>query len=484
MSASLQNKAINSMIWCTVDKFGMLSLSFVSNLILARLLMPEAFGCIAILHVFLAVADIIVHGGFASAIIQKKDPTHLDYTSAFFCNLAISVTLYTILFHCAPLIANFYQLPVLCIVLRVQSIELIINSFSVVQLGIIKRNLQFKTLAFRDLIGSFIGLTAGVVCAIYGLDVWSLVVNVLASRIAGVILLWMASDWRPTFEFSIQSVKSLFGFGGILMVTSILSTIYDNLQSLIIGKFFSTTETGYVNQAKKLESVPAGALSSVVTQVSFPVFSKLQDEKNRLKYGLRKNIKSIQYVNLPMMVLLIIIAKPLMLLCYGEKWLMCVPYFQILCVGQLISVVNPIHCSVVMAVGNAKTHLLAQIIKFVVAIILISISVKRGVDALLWTLTIIPYIEFLVYSLINKKIVDYGVCAQLYDMLPTALVTALLAIVIKYIGKTIPLHPYSVMLVQSLIFVGLYIGITYIFKFDGFKVYSDVIAGKLKKNIK
>ena len=481
---SLQDNTINSMLWCTVDKFGMLSLAFVSNLILARLLMPEVFGCIAILHVFLAVADIIVHGGFASAIIQRKDPTHLDYTSAFFCNLAISVTLYVILFLCAPLIAVFYNLPILCTVLRVQSLELIINSFSVVQLGILKRNLQFKALAFRDLIGSFVGLAAGVVCAICGLDVWSLVVNVLVSRFIGTILLWKASSWRPTFEFSVQSVKSLFGFGGVLMVTSILSTIYDNLQSLIIGKFFSATETGYVNQAKKLETVPAGALSSVVTQVSFPVFSKIQDDKNRLRIGLRKNVKSIQYVNLPMMVLLIIIAKPLLLLCYGERWLMCVPYFQILCVGQLISVVNPINSSVVMATGKAKSHLFAQIIKCVVAIILISISVKRGVVALLWALTIIPYIEFLVYSLINKKIIGYGVFAQLYDMLPAALVTAIVSITTFYIGKIIPWHPYLVMLVQCLFFIGVYIGITGVLNFDGFKVYYNVVNEKLLKKHK
>lgn len=482
MESSLKDRAINSMIWVTIDKTGGYFLLFVSNLILARLLMPEDFGCIAMLQVFLAIADIIVHGGFGTALIQKKSPTHVDYASVFYINLAISVALYGVLFLVAPAIARFYSMPLLCVVLRVEAIELIINSFTVVQLSILKKNLQFKALAVRNILSSVFGLTACIVCAFYGLGVWSLVVNAIVNRIIGTLLLWKASTWRPSLEFSWVSVKELFGFGGFMMLSSIISTIYNELQSLLVGKFYSAADLGYVNQAKKLESIPSGALSSVVTQVSFPVFSKLQDNVEALKYGLKKNIKAIQYINLPMMLLLIVIAEPLIELLYGERWLASIPYFQILCVSRLLGVIVPLNMSIISAKGKGKQYLITQLIKCGFSIIVIVLSVHHGIYALMIALALIPFFEFTVCSMVNHRLINYGFLHQIGDIMPTfglALLLAALTYGLKYI---IPWHPYIIMTLQVLLYVVLYIGITKLLKFEAFNVYYDVIVNRFKKN--
>lgn len=484
MTASLKDSAINSMLWVTIDKTGGYFLVFVSNLILARLLMPEEFGTIAMLHVFLAISDIIVHGGFGSALIQKKNPTHIDYASVFYINLAVSILLYIILFIAAPAIARFYSMPLLSLILRVQAIELMINSFSVVQLSILKKNLKFKALAIRNVLSNFIGLTACVVCAFLGLGVWSLVINVIVSRLFGVLLLWKASDWRPTLEFSWQSVKELFGFGGFMMLSSIVTSIYNDLQSLLIGKFYSAADLGYVNQAKKLEGIPSGALSSVVTQVSFPVFSKLQDNVELLKTGIRKNIKSIQYINLPMMLLLMVIAEPLIELLYGERWMACVPYFQILCVSRFPGVIIPLNMSIISAKGKGKLYFVIQLIKCVFSIVVVVLSVRHGIYALMIALTLIPFFEFAVCSVVNNKLIHYGLFQQLRDILPTFGIAFLLAALTFGLKFIIPWHPYIVMVIQSLVYVVLYVGITKSLEFEAFDVYYNVLLKKVLKRKK
>ena len=482
MSTTLKDRAIKSMIWVTIDKTGGYALLFVSNLVLARLLMPEDFGCIAMLNVFLAFADILIHGGFGSALIQKKSPTRLDYSSVFYCNLFISIVLYLLLFFSAPAIAKFYQIPLLSKVLRVQAVTLIINSFTVVQLSILKKNLHFKALAIRNITSSVIGVIVCVVCAFLGMGVWSLVLNMLVSSSFGVLLLWRTSDWRPAMEFSFASIKELFSFGGLMMISSIVSSVYENLQSLIIGKFYSASDLGYVNQAKKLESVPSGALSSVVSQVSFPVFSQIQEDTVNLKNALKKNIKSIQYINLPMMLLLLVIAEPLILLLYGERWMECVPYFKILVFSRLIAAIIPLNMNIISAKGRGGLYLLTQIIKSTIAISLILISIPHGIRALLIAMALIPYFEFFVCTLINRRLVRYGLFEQLKDILPTFGIAIAVAVAVCFCGSFIHAHPYIIMFSQVLLYSFLYLLITGLLGFDAFNIYYSILKTKVYGN--
>lgn len=478
---SLKEKTIAGMFWSSVGRFGTMALSFVSNLILARLLMPSDFGVIGMLHVFIAVSGVFVTAGFGSALIQKKTPTHIDYTSVFWWNLAAAIVFYWILFFSGPLIARFYEMPELCPVLRVLSLSLIIHAFSIVQSNQLRKQLRFRELSMRSLGAAFLGTIVGIIMAFKGFSYWSLVAATLVSSFAGVLLLWKLSSWRPSWEFSVQSLKELFAFGFLMALSSLVETVYTNLQSLIIGKWYSPKDLGYYTQARKLEDVPTQSLSHIVNQVSFPVFSSLQDEKERLVATMRQNAKAINYVNFPLMALLIVIARPLITLLYGAKWEISIPYFQILCISSLVFSMNTLNTNIIKSLGKGKLYFWVQFGKRVLGLILIIIGARAGMMPLMWALTSIGYTSIIINMYVTGRLIGYGIKAQVRDLagyFATALVVAGL---VYLLGRVLPLHPYLVMFIQIVVFAALYIGLSRLFKFDSYYSYVNIVKQYIKK---
>ena len=376
----IKKKTVFGMIWTAAEKFGSMVMAFISNLILARLLLPEDFGVIGMLHIFIAISGAFMIGGFGDAIIQKKNTTHTDYSTVFMWNMVLSVFFYVIIFISSPAIARFYDMPSLCAVLRVYGLVLILVGLSVVQSSILRKELKFKLLSIRNLTASFCGLVVGIVMAFMGFGVWSLVISALVNQLMNAILVWRLSSWRPSIVFDKKSFKELFSFGGMMMLTSLVEKIYVNIQGLLIGKWYSANELGYYTQAKKLEDVPTSTLSYIVTNVSFPVFSKFQDDKNMLLYGLRKNIKAITYLNFPLCILLLVIASPLIELLYGAKWNSSVPYFQLLCLSGLLYTMNSLNGSVVKALGKGKLYFTLNLIQRIVGLLLMFAGVRYSVS--------------------------------------------------------------------------------------------------------
>lgn len=478
---TLKEKTVSGMIWSSVGRFGTMALSFVSNLILARLLMPSDFGVIGMLQVFIAVSGVFVTAGFGSALIQKKNPTHIDFTSVFWWNLAAAIVFYWILFACGPAIARFYAMPELCPVLRVQSLSLIIQAFSVVQTNQLRKQLRFRELSMRSLGAAFIGTIVGVVMAFRGYNYWSLVCASLVSSFTGVLLLWRLSSWRPTREFSIRSLKELFAFGGLMALSGLVETVYTNLQSLIIGKWYSPKDLGYYTQARKLEDVPTDSLSHIVNQVSFPVFSSLQDEKDRLVATMRKNAKAINYLNFPLMSLLIVIARPLITLLYGAKWEVSIPYFQILCISSLVFSMNTLNTNVIKSLGKAKLYFWVQLIKRLIGLVLIILGARAGMLPLMWALTAIGYTSIVINMYVNGRLIGYGIVGQIRDLIGYFVAALAVAGIVYLLGCILPLHPYLVMLVQILVYAALYIGCSRLFKFESYYSYIGIIKQYVKK---
>ena len=307
MSGDLKRKAVSGMLWSSFQKFGTMGISFVSNIILARLLTPEDYGCIGMLMIFILVANTFIDGGFGSALIQKKEPTQEDYSTIFYWNLFLSVVLYFALFASAPLIARFYNLPLLSSVLQVQGLVLILNSLSIIQQNRLRKQLLFKKLAIVSIISALLSLAITIYLAYLGWGVWALVAQQLLMSGFNAVLYWVVGKWNPSFVFSRQSFKELFGFGGFILLSNLINTFGNNVQSLLIGKFFSPATMGLYAQARKLEEVASTSFSSVVDQVSYPVLSAVQNDKQMMVSVLRKLIMSLAYICFPMMVLLILI---------------------------------------------------------------------------------------------------------------------------------------------------------------------------------
>lgn len=478
---NLKEKTISGMIWSTVGRFGTMALSFVSNLVLARLLMPGDFGVIGMLHVFIAVSSVFVTAGFGSALIQKKNPTHIDYTSVFWWNLAAALLFYWILFLSAPAIAGFYKMPELKPVVRVLSLTLIINSFSIVQTNQLRKQLKFKLLSMRTLGASFAGTVVSIVLALLGYRYWSLVAGTLVTNFIGVLLLWRLSSWRPTREFSVQSLKELFAFGGLMALSSFVETIFTNLQSLIIGKWYSAGDLGYYTQARRLEDVPTQSLSHIVNQVSFPVFSSLQDDRSELVETVRRNTKAINYINFPLMALLIVIARPLILLLYGAKWEVSIPYFQILCISSLVFSMNTLNTNVIKALGRGKLYFWVQLVKRLIGLVLIVLGARAGMMPLMWALTIIGYTSILINMYVNGRLIGYGIVAQVKDLIGYFIAALACAGAVWLLGRVLPWHPYLVMFIQVVVFLVLYLGISLLFRFSSYYTYLDVAKTYLKR---
>lgn len=480
MADNIKQKTISGMLWTSIGKFGTMGLNFIANLILARLLLPSDYGTIGMLQIFISVSSIFVTAGFGMALVQKKNPTHIDYTSVFYWNLVASILFYFILFFSGPAISRFYNMSELTIVLRVQSLSLIIQAFSTVQTCQLQKQLRFRELSIRTIVATLVGTIVGVVMAFMGYGVWSLVFSHLVSIFASVLLLWKMSSWRPTWEFSWQSLKELFSFGGLMALSSFVETLYNNLQGLVIGKWFSSSDLGYYTQAKKMETIPTDALSQVVNQVSFPVFSALQDDKSKLLYGVRKNITSITYINFPMMLLLIVLAKPLVAILYGLKWMESVPYLQILCIAGAIYSMNTINTNVIRSLGKGKIYFIVQLVKRLIGIAFIFISIRWGVLGLMWALTSYSYVALLINSFVNKKLINYGFLTQIKDVGRNFLVS-MVAAVCAYLLILLPINEYVIMVLQILLYGLIFVGISWIFKLEGYVVFSTILRQYISK---
>lgn len=422
MKQDSKNKTTGSFFWSAIQRFGTRILIFISNIVLARLLSPADFGCVGLITVFINFSDDFINGGFASALIQKKSPTQADYSSVFYLNLSIALICYAILFVFSPAIAKFYHIPILCDILRIQGIVMIFNAFGVVQTNILQKQLNIKRLAIADNISSLLGSIAGIIAAYKGIGVWSLVIRYVGVYFFYVFFIWIIDSWKPSLTFSFKSIRELFKFGGFMLLSNITDTVYNNIQSLIIGRVFSDSDLGQFTQARKLEEIPVMGLASVVSTVSFPLYSKLQDDKESLLCLLHRNTKTITYLSFPLMVLLFLVSEPLMILLFGDKWLPAVPYFRILCISGLITTINVTNKDLITAMGCSRLYFYSQLIYKITGVLFILFGLRWGIEGMIWGRVFAYYLLFLMNAFISERIINYGLYSQIQDVFPNLII--------------------------------------------------------------
>lgn len=464
---SLRGRIFIGSIWAATDRFGTVFLQFIVNLVLARLLMPSDYGCIGMLTIFIVVAQVLIDGGFGSALIQKKNPTQEDYSTIFYWNLCFSILLYIILFFLSPLIAHFFRIPLLKQVLRVLGIILVINSFSIIQSNRLRKQLALGKIAFANVSALFGASIVGIVLAYHGYGVWSLVIIQLLYAFFVALILWFVAKWYPSFCFSLKSLKSLFGFGGYLLLSNILQEICRNLQGIIIGRKFSSTEMGLYAQAKKLDDVVSQTLPNIIVQVMYPVYSQIQDDLERTQAILRLNIRVISFVTFPVMLLLILIAHPLIEFLFGSKWDACVPYFQILCIGGLFICLQNINYYAVAAQGKSKALLIWSFYKWSMLLTLLLIGMHWGMNGILWGMVVSSLNIYLVNAALVAKYVSYSMWRQFQDILPVLLVSIITYWIVFMVEYYAEIH----FLYQVILFVIIYLLSVF---FSGLPVKKDI----------
>lgn len=484
MQENLKAKTVSGMIWSALQRFGTMGISFVSNIVLARLLTPDDYGCIGMLAIFITVSNTFVDGGFGSALIQKKDVTQKDYSTIFWWNLFLSVVLYGVLFISAPAVSRFYNIPLLESVLQVQGIVLIINALNIVQTNHLRKSINFKRLATIHIVSHIIGAVLAIVLAYMGWGVWALVAQQIVASSITSVMLWVMNRWMPSLCFSVESFKQLFSFGGFVLASNLINTFCNNVQGLLIGKFFNPATLGYYTQARKLEEIASHSLSGITDQVSYPVLSKLQSNKYAMISAIRKLLLSLAFITFPLMLILVLVAEPLILFIYGEKWLSCVPYFQILCVAGMAGSLYSVNMRSIEAIGKSKEMFLVTVIKRFVGLSAIVIGLMLyDIKGVMIGIVFNYWFSYFVNITMVSKYVGYKWKQQLKDLLPIVLVSLFAMLLSLFIVKVIGVNLiYFNTLIKLFIFVVVYMIISYIFRLEAYKTVLNIVINIIKRN--
>lgn len=362
-SNSLKNKTLRGLFWSSADLFANHGFQFVIQIVLARLLLPEHFGIIGMILVLIAISNSIVDSGFSQALIRDQNTSQEDYSTVFYFNLFISILLYFLLYIAAPSISMFFQSKELIGIIRVLSLVLIMNSLAIIQRVKLTKILDFKTLMKINVIAVLTSGSISIAMAYLGFGVWSLVANMISMQFVQTLLLWSFNRWMPSLIFSTQSFIKYFSFGYKLLISGLIDTFYNNLYFLIIGKFYSVAQLGYYSNSVRIRDMASQSIVATVQRVTYPVLSSTREDEKRLKSVFRKIIKTIAFINFPLMVGIAVIATPLFQLLFGEKWLPSVYYFQLLCLAGMLYPIHALNLNILKVKGRSDLFLRLEIIK-------------------------------------------------------------------------------------------------------------------------
>jgi len=437
---SLSRKALSGFVWTFAQQFGTQFINFVASIILARVLLPEEFGLIGMLAIFMSVGNVLINGGLTISLIRTEKPDQRDYSTVFFINLTGSCIVYLIIFFTAPLIADFFRQPTLIAVARVYTLGFIIGAFSSVQLTHLTKKMDFKTELMVQLPSLIFGALLGIYLAWMGWGVWSLVWMYLCQALLLSIQLWFTTGWRPDFIFDKQRFIKHFNFGYKLMLSGLIDTIYNNAYHIIIGRSFSAAQLGYYTRAMGMRQLPVQNLAGALNKVIFPVFSSIQNDNERLKVAYKKIMQQVVFWVAPTLVILGILAEPVFLVLFTDKWLPAVPYFQILCIPGILYPLHAYNLNILNVKGRSDLFFRLEIIKKVFITIGIFFAIPFGIYGLLYFQVISSLFSYFVNSWYSGRMIGYGMKDQLRDILPIILLSLITGIFIWFIDAQLLLR--------------------------------------------
>ncbi|WP_321438080.1 lipopolysaccharide biosynthesis protein [uncultured Bacteroides sp.] len=427
MSESLKKKAVNGVSWSFADNLVTAGVSFLVGIVLARLLSPHEFGILGMITIFIAISTSIIDSGFSNALIRKTDAKDIDYNTVFYFNLFIGIIIYLILFFSAPAISNFFKEPQLIEITRVMGSILLINAIAIIQRTILVKEVDFKTQTKVSVIASVSSGIVGIGMAAEGFGVWSLVGQQISRQFLNTLFLWIYSHWRPALEFSKKSFDELFGFGSKLLLSGLLNTIYNNIYYVVIGHFYSASQLGQYTRAEQFNAIFSSNLTTVVQRVSYPVLSTIQEDQVRLKEAYRMVIKVTMLVTFACMLGLAAIAKPLVLVLIGSKWLQCVSYLQIICFAGMLYPLHAINLNILQVKGRSDLFLKLEVLKKIIGVVPIVLGIFYGIKCMLWGSVFTSFFAYFLNAYYSADLIDYPSLIQIKDILPTFIISCIVA---------------------------------------------------------
>jgi len=468
MSDNLKVKATRGLFWSSVDRFSSQGISFVFSIFLARILDISDYGIVAMIVVFMAVAQAFVDSGFSSALIRKPDLNEEDKSTAFYFNIVVGLACYGILFIASPLIAVFYDEPLLSPIIRVTGLSIVFNSLCVVQRALFTIAVDFKTQAIISLVCTVISGVVGLVMAYNGYGVWALVAQSTSSTFLNFVLLWFCSRWRPITGFSKASFRYLFNFGSKLLVSGLLDTLYNNAYPIVIGKFYNSAQLGLYSRAQGYASLPSSNITGVLQRVTFPVLSLMQNDDERLALNYRRLLRVSAFVVFPLMVMLAAVAAPLIRVMITSKWDGCVGFLQILSLAMMWYPIHAINLNLLQVKGRSDLFLRLEIYKKIFGVLILICTIPLGVTAMCWGLVVGSVFSLVMNTYYTGKLIKIGFFMQMKDLLPIILNSVVMGGIAYYIVNKIDNSFISLITACSMA-IFFYLTTSYVLKFPELK---------------
>ncbi|EJO36133.1 polysaccharide biosynthesis protein [Acinetobacter radioresistens WC-A-157] len=413
---SLKKQAIAGIKWTFVQQFSVQIINFAVQIILARLLMPEMFGLIAMVVVFISMGQALMDGGMTSSIIRTKNPDQLDYSTVFITNIIMSLGIYWVVFIMAPYIALFYNQEILTNIIRILSLTFVIRALVAVHMAKLTKEMNFQLQMKLQIPSSILAGLVGITMAYQGYGVWSLVWLNLVQAISFTVQTLVFMKWRPSLIFNFERFKYHFNFGYKLTLASLIDVIFNDAYRIVIGKFYSPAAVGFFHQAETLRLFPVQQISTVIGKVTYPLFAKMNDD-NALKFAYKITMKLVLVLIVPLMLGLILMAEEGFRFLFGEKWLSAVPYFQILALASIVRPLSVYNLNILKVKGRSDIFLRIEILKKVIGIALLIVGLNFQVIGLVISLTVFSYISFIINMYFSGNLISYSIKEQLKDTL-------------------------------------------------------------------
>lgn len=434
-NVKIKTKILSGLFWKFGERIAAQFVTLFVSIVLARLLAPKEYGAVALIMVFITLANVLVSNGFGNALIQKKNADNLDFSSVFYINTLIGIGAYLLLFLFAPYVARFYDMPILCPALRVLALRVPVAAINSIQHAFVSRNMLFKRFFWSTLFGTLVSGIVGVVMAYMGYGIWALVAQYLINTCIDTIVLWFTVRWRPLPQCSWKRAKDLISYGWKLLLSALIDTGYTQIRNLIIGKIYTASDLAYYNQGDKYPQLLVVNVNASISSVLFPAMSQYQDDRIKVKQMTRRAIQVSSYVMWPLMIGLATIAEPLIKLILTEKWLPCVPFLRIFCISYGLWPIHTSNLQAINAMGRSDLFLKLEIIKKAIGIITLAISIHFGPIAIASSLIVSGIISTFINAAPNRRLLEYLYLEQFSDLLPPLVLSLIMSAIICPINK-------------------------------------------------
>lgn len=477
---SLKDKTVKGVGWSAVDSVLGQGITFIVGLVLARVLSPSEYGLIGITTIFITVFNAIIDSGFSQAVIRKKDASNDDYNTMFITNMVLSVIMFLVLFFCAPAIARFFERPELVSLTRVMGVVMIINALSITQNTVLTKRIDFKTKTKASLISAILSGVVGIGMAFMGYGVWALVGQQITKQFTNTVCLWIFNKWWPNFKFSHQSFKYMWGFGWKMLASSLLDTVWKELNQVVVGKFYSPATLGQYSRAKEYASIFSSNINSIVGRVSFPVLAEIQDDKARLVAAYRRIIKTTMFVTVVCMISMGAIAEPMIYCLIGPQWHQAATFLPLICIIMSLYPLHAINLNMLKVQGRSDLFLGLEIIKKIISIGPICLGIFVDIYWMLASSVVTGIIGFFLNSHYSGKFLGYSSWMQLKDIASSYGLAFLIALSVYFL-KYLPLSYWVILPLQIVVGVGVFFAVCELTKMQEYEEVKELVKPVLNK---